>query len=173
MIKIKRLRQKCCPKLPAPPARSCTHSEWLPIPPTVTYILNRWPFLNQKIYEDIRISCSIKSKHSKIKFLYERLNSSLGWNKNLVPYWKKKVGIKFRWQNKSSIKNFVTGKIIRHLLPTNFFAWLSENINWIKETWIFCFGHSNLKSNRIRIFLSWKILNVFFCKRNVVKNIRR
>ena len=173
MIKIKRLRQKCCPKLPAPPARSCTYSEWLPIPPTVTYILNRWPFLNQKIYEDIRISCSIKSKHSKIKFLYERLNSSLGWNKNLVPYWKKKVGIKFRWQNKSSIKNFVTGKIIRHLLPTNFFAWLSENINWIKETWIFCFGHSNLKSNRIRIFLSWKILNVFFCKRNVVKNIRR
>ena len=154
MIKIKRLRQKCCPKLPAPPARSCTHSEWPPIPPTVAYILNWWPFLNQKTYEGIRISCSINNKHSKIKFLYERLNSSVGWNKNLVPYRKKKVGIKFRWQNKSSIKNFVTGKIIRHLLPTNFFAWLSENINWIKETWISCLGHSNLKSNRMRIFLS-------------------
>ena len=29
----------------------------------------------------------------------------------------------------SSVKNFVTGKIIRHYLPTIFFAWLSENIN--------------------------------------------
>ena len=26
-------------------------------------------------------------------------------------------------EEKKSIKNFVTGKIIRHFLPTNFFAW--------------------------------------------------
>ena len=143
--------------LPKTPSTPCTQlcTFWMtPIPPTVAYILNWWPFLNQKTYEGIRISCSINNKHSKIKFLYERLNSSVGWNKNLVPYQKKKVDIKFRWKNKSSIKNFVTGKIIRHLLPTNFFAWLSENINWIKETWISCLGHSNLKSNRIWIFLS-------------------
>ena len=36
-----------------------------------------------------------------------------------IPYREKKAGIKFRWQKKSSVKNFVTGKMIRHL-PTNF-----------------------------------------------------
>ena len=30
---------------------------------------------------------------------------------------------------KKSVKNFVTDKMIRPFLPTNFFAWLSENIH--------------------------------------------
>ena len=54
-----------------------------------------------------------------------------------VPYRKKK-----RRHNNSPLKNFVTGKIIRHFLPTNFFAWLSENINWIKKTLISYLDHS-------------------------------
>ena len=40
-----------------------------------------------------------------------------------VPYQKKKSQHKIL-----SVKNFVTGKIIRLFLPTNLFAWLSENI---------------------------------------------
>ena len=48
-----------------------------------------------------------------------------------VPYRKKKSRHKI-----SSVKYFLTGKIIRHFLPTNFFAWLSENINGIKKTLI-------------------------------------
>ena len=28
-----------------------------------------------------------------------------------------------------AVKNVVTGKIICHFLPTNFFAWLFQNIN--------------------------------------------
>ena len=34
---------------------------------------------------------------------------------------------------KSSVKTFVTGKIIRHFLPRNFFIWISENINCMKK----------------------------------------
>ena len=41
-----------------------------------------------------------------------------------LPYLKKKCRYKI-----SSLKNVVTGKIARRLLPTNSFAWLSENIN--------------------------------------------
>ena len=41
-----------------------------------------------------------------------------------IPYRKKKCRHKI-----SSVKNFVTDKIIRHFFPTNFLAWLSENIN--------------------------------------------
>ena len=40
---------------------------------------------------------------------------------------RKKPGIKFRRYKKLSVKNFVTGKMIRHFLWANFFAWLSEN----------------------------------------------
>ena len=54
-----------------------------------------------------------------------------------LPYQKKKSRDKI-----SSVKNFVTGKIIRHFLQTNFFAWLSENINWIKKTLISHLDHS-------------------------------
>ena len=42
----------------------------------------------------------------------------------------------------SSVKNLVTGKIIRHFLPNKFFAWQSGNINWIKKTLISYFDHS-------------------------------
>ena len=43
----------------------------------------------------------------------------------LLPYQKERSRDKI-----SLVKNFVTGKTIRHFLPTNFFAWLSENIEF-------------------------------------------
>ena len=43
------------------------------------------------------------------------------WKNYLIG--RKRVGIK------KSVKNFVTDKIFRNFLPTNFFAWLSGNIN--------------------------------------------
>ena len=48
-----------------------------------------------------------------------------------VPYRKKRSRHKISFVKKPSLKNFVAGRIIRHFLPTNFFAWLSENINCI------------------------------------------
>ena len=51
-----------------------------------------------------------------------------------IPYWKKKSWHKISSVKKIVVKNFVTAKTIRHfLLTTNFFAWLSENINWIRK----------------------------------------
>ena len=52
----------------------------------------------------------------------------LAFSKLYVRYRKKKSQHKI-----SSLKNFVTGKIIRHFLATNFFAWLSEKIYLIKK----------------------------------------
>ena len=49
----------------------------------------------------------------------------------LIPYRKKKSGHKISSVKKILGKNFATGKIIRHILLTNFFARLSGNINWI------------------------------------------
>ena len=50
---------------PPPTVRSCTHFGWIPHPPPVAYVLNWW-FLSQiKTYKDIRISNSLKYKHSK------------------------------------------------------------------------------------------------------------
>ena len=46
-----------------------------------------------------------------------------------IPYRKKKNRRKISSVKKIFGKKFVTGKIIRHFLPTNFFVWLSENIN--------------------------------------------
>ena len=62
-----------------------------------------------------------------------------------LPYRKKEVGIKFcRWK-KSSVKNYITGKIIRHFLPPNFFAWLSENINWIFSVLVYLLFKKTIK----------------------------
>ena len=55
---------------------------------------------------------------------------------SVIPYWKKKGRHKI-----SLIKNFITGKTC-HFLATNFLAWLSENIIWIKKTWTSSFNHS-------------------------------
>ena len=44
-----------------------------------------------------------------------------------IPYWKKKSRHKILSVKKIVIKHFVTGKINRHFLPKNFFAWLSKN----------------------------------------------
>ena len=39
-------------------------------------------FLNQKTYKDIRILYSLKYKHFKKKFLYEKINGGVGKNKH-------------------------------------------------------------------------------------------
>ena len=67
---------------------------------------------------------------------------------------RKKVDIKFRRYKKSSLKNFATGKIIHHILPTNFFAWLSEYINWFLLSWSFIILLSFKSFNRmyLRVF---------------------
>ena len=58
---------------------------WLDDPPfphqLCTYLIDG-PFLSQKIYKDIRISYSLKYKHSKKKFLYKKVSCSVGWNKH-------------------------------------------------------------------------------------------
>ena len=41
-----------------------------------TYLIDD-PFLNQRNYQDIRISYSLKYKRQKNKFLYEKINGSV------------------------------------------------------------------------------------------------
>ena len=41
-----------------------------------TYLIDE-PFLNQKNYQDIRISYSLKYKRQKNEFLYEKINGSV------------------------------------------------------------------------------------------------
>ena len=49
--------------------------------------------------------------------------------RSAIPYGKNKIRHKIRQSKKSSVKNFVIGKTIRHFLPSIFFAWLSENVS--------------------------------------------
>ena len=74
---------------------------------------------------------------------------------------RKKVGIKFRWFKKSSLKNLVTGKMIRYFLPTNFFAWQYENINWIKKT-ISYLDHSYCLV--LKVLIDFKVEKIYFQK---------
>ena len=53
---------------------------WMTLPhyilPPVAYVLNSWPLFQLKTHKDIRISYSLKYKHSK------KLNGNVGWNKH-------------------------------------------------------------------------------------------
>ena len=67
---------------PLPPVRTCTHFGWLLSIPPVAYIFNKWPIsqpqkqirtFKYRIYWNINI---------RKKILYEKINGSVGWNKD-------------------------------------------------------------------------------------------
>ena len=64
-----------------PPIRNCTHFGWFaPFSQQLrTYFIDD-PFLNRKTYKDIRIHLNINI--SKKKFLYEKINGSVGSKKH-------------------------------------------------------------------------------------------
>ena len=60
-----------------PPVSSCTHfGFFFQYHQLHTYLVDG-PFLNRKSYKDIRMSYSLKYKHSKNKFIYKKINDSV------------------------------------------------------------------------------------------------